>query len=56
MNDFIEAVGPVVLVLITLVMYVFAAQLVNDPACASLDSPGSQVFGKGLMKVLLLCW
>lgn len=56
MNDFMEAVGPVVLVLITLVMYVLAAQLVNDPACASLDSPGSQVFGKGLIKVLMLCW
>lgn len=56
MKEFIEAAGPVVIILITLAMYVFAAQLVNDPACASLNSPGSHVFGKGLIKVLMLCW
>ena len=56
LKDLMDAVGPLALVLITPVMYVFAAQLMNDPACVSLDSPGSQVFGKGLIKVLMLCW
>ena len=56
MNDFMEAAGPVVLILITLVMYVFVVQLVNDPACASLEKVSAPIIGKGIIKVLMLCW
>ena len=56
MNDFMEAAGPVAIILITLAMYVFAAQLVNDPACASIDSSITLIIGKLLSKFLLVCW
>ena len=55
MNDFIEAAGPVVIILITLAMYVFAAQLVNDPACVSIDTSNTPTIGKFILKLLLLC-
>ena len=56
MNDLIETLMPLLIIAVTLVMGVFFLQLVNDPACASLNTPGSHVFGKPLLKVLMLCW
>ena len=56
MSDLLEAIGPVLIIIITLLMYLFVVQLVNDPACAALDRSITPIIGKGLIKALALCW
>ena len=59
MNDLketIEALMPLLVIAVTLVMGVFFLQLINDPACASMDKGGAPVFGKSVMQILFLCW
>ena len=56
MNDLMNAVGPIVVIAITVIMYILVVQLVNDSTCAAMELPGSQALGKGIIKVLALCW
>lgn len=37
-------------------MYVFAVQLINDPACAALANGYLIPIAKELMQVISLCW
>ena len=56
MNDLIEAIGPVVLIVITIFMYIFVVQIVNDATCTALDRSVTPAIGSGLIKALALCW
>ena len=56
MSDLMEAIGPVLIIAITLLMYVIVVQLVNDPACAAMDRSVTPIIGKGFIKFLALCW
>ena len=59
MNDLketIEALMPLLIIAVTVIMYILVVQLVNDSTCAAMELPGSQALGKGIIKVLALCW
>ena len=56
MSDFIEAVGPFVILVAILVMYVVVVQLTNDFACSVMDRSAVSSTGDWLIKFLALCW
>lgn len=59
MNDLketIEALMPLLIIAVTLVAGVFFLQLINDPACASLERDFVPAYSKLLSKILFLCW
>ena len=56
MNDLINVIRPVVVIVVTLAMYVFIVQLMNDTTCAALNSSTSSLVGKGFIELIAMCW
>ncbi len=54
MNDLLETMGPLLIILMTLLMFVFVMQILNDATCAAMDEHAP--IGNGLIKLLALCW
>ena len=53
MNDIMNLAGALLMVAMTIFMYVFVVQLVNDPACLSLEK--SSALGKQVIQLVFLC-
>ena len=53
MDDIVSLIGACLMVAITLFIYVFVVQLVNDPACLSLEK--SSALGKQVIQLVFLC-
>jgi len=53
MEDIMSLIGALLMIAIMAVMYVLVVQLVNDPACLSLEK--SSALGKQFIQIVFLC-
>ena len=56
MNGLTNALGPILVIVATLAVYVIVVQIMNDPACAAFDRSTTPILGKWLIEFLALCW
>ena len=52
----IEAIGPFVILVTSIAMYLFVVQLTNDNTCEMLKQPYSSSINKGVVEFLAMCW
>ena len=53
LKDLVEAIGPIVMIVITIFMYIFVVQIVNDATCAAMDRHAP--LGNNFIKLIALC-